>query len=163
MLGGYIFNYVHKLSFYTNIFKLDNWSIVMIKILALDIYGTVLCTEDPENSMPSRKGLSRLVERCKEKSIKIISASDANTDIVKNDLEESGIDISIFNNFYCLKGIVKDFLQILQDYKIKPDELFVIGDSNKDIIGAQRIRAKYSRVPEYKDLKDDFDLGKIIL
>ena len=131
------------------------------KILALDIYGTILCIDDPENNMPVRKGFEDLVEKCNKHKIKIVSSSDANPELIKIDLAESGVKLDIFKHFYYLTTSVKDFSKILKDYRIKPKELFVIGDSDKDILGAINVGANYFRVPVYCISKDNFDLSKI--
>ena len=136
----------------------------MIKVIALDIYGTILASDDVENLLPPRKGFSELVKKCKNKNIKIITASDSDITNLKIDLKESRIDLSIFNNFYELKTIPKNFKWILDDYNILPQELLVIGDREDiDIKGAKRINAKYCLVPEYRIKGEEFDLSKIDL
>jgi len=133
----------------------------MIKVIALDIYGTILATDDFENRLSPRKGTEEFFEKCSAKEIKVVAASDANSDLVKIDLQESGVKLSRFDRFYELKDAPKDFSSILEDYSIEASELLVIGDSDKDILGAKRINAKYFRVPEYKGLGDKFNLKNL--
>lgn len=134
----------------------------MIKIIALDIYGTVLATDDPDNELPPRRGLESFFQDCKNKKIKIVSASDNDITNTRIDLEESGVDPSHFDKFYQLDQYPhKDFSQLLKDYDITAAELLVIGDSDKDIGGAVKIKANYLRVPEYYKHLDDFDFSLV--
>ncbi len=134
-----------------------------IKVIALDIYGTVLSSEDCENLMSPRKGLDKLFDECDVKRIKIVSASDAPILILQIDLKESGVDFSRFDNFYEFEQKPKDFRIILEDYNIKSKELLVVGDSvEADIKGAQMIGAQYYKVPEYNRKLDDFGLDSVL-
>lgn len=142
----------------------------MIKVLALDIYGTVLATNDAENELPPRKGIERLFAKCKEQDIKIVTSSDANIENLKVDLRASFgkhnlahlID-QIDNYCLCAQPITKNFTPILKNYNISPWELLVIGDREKDTCGARDVGARWIKVPEYYDYEDidSFDLGKI--
>lgn len=133
----------------------------MIKVIALDIYGTVLATDDPDNELPPRNGLEAFFDKCDIKGVKVVSSSDGAIDIVKINLQESGVDIDRFNKFYRLNQLPKDFSLIVRDYNIISLELLVIGDSDKDIMGAMKYGACWIRVPEYFDKLDDFDLSRI--
>jgi len=134
----------------------------MIKVIALDIYGTILATDDPENLLLPRKGFSSLVAKCKSKDIKIVSTSDAFITNVQIDLSESKINLSIFDKFYMLnQSPFKNFSQVVKDYHIQPQELLVIGDSAKDINGAKTINSQYYIVPEYRTTSKEFDLSVI--
>ena len=136
---------------------------MVIKVLALDIYGTVLATKDPENKLGPRKGFGKLVEKCKQREIIIVGASDASPISVRNDLEESGVDLDIFLEFYELTQDPKDFSFILNDYSLNPQELLVIGDSDKDFQGAIRCGCRGIKIPEYVGIGkgDCFDLGEL--
>ncbi|MFA5173996.1 MAG: HAD family hydrolase [Candidatus Pacearchaeota archaeon] len=133
----------------------------MIKLVGLDVYGTILCSTDKDNEMPSRKGFSELVKKCTTRGIIITSVSDSNIAMVKLDLKDSKVDLKIFNDFYELVDDPKDFSYLIEDYGLMPEEILIIGDSDKDINGAKAVGAKYIRVPEYKALGDKYDLGKI--
>ncbi len=136
--------------------------IYMIRVVALDIYGTVLAANDPDNELPPRTGIGEFFSMCRERGVKVVSASDADTENVKIDLVESGVDTGWFDRFYRLNQLPhKDFSGIIGDYDILPEELLVIGDSDKDIGGAIRIGACYLRVPEYFEHLDGFDFRKI--
>jgi len=137
-----------------------------IKVVALDIYGTVLATEDPENALPPRKGLEDFFDMCDARHIKVVGASDANPDTVKINLRDAEVDIKRFDNFYCLDQLpFKDFSQIILDFAISPAQLIVIGDSDKDRGGADQIGSSYMYVPEYYNSKDHekFDFSEIKL
>lgn len=133
------------------------------KIIALDIYGTVLATDDPENRLPLREGTLDFLERCKELGIKVISSSDADICGVMTDLGEKGIDLEkLIHRFIQFRETPKEFGVLLAEYKITPEGLFVIGDSlAKDIAGARAIGANYYYVPEYYDAKGSFNINTI--
>jgi len=40
-----------------------------ISIVALDVYGTILATNDGNNEMPARKGFNEFLERCKQNNL----------------------------------------------------------------------------------------------
>lgn len=132
-----------------------------IKVLALDIFGTVLASDDYDDLMPPRKGLDSLVADCRNNNIKIVSTSDAYISNLKIALRTAKVDLSIFEDYYELKTNPKDFRWILEGYDITPKELLVIGDSDKDILGAEEIGAKHFRVPEYTYANQNFDLSCI--
>lgn len=135
----------------------------MIKVIALDIYGTVLASDDPDNELPLRRGLERFFDNCASKKIKIVSASDAPIETTKIDLETAGIDTERFDRFYQLNQLPrKDFSIIVRDYHIKPRQLLVIGDNyDKDAMGAIEHGACFLQVPKYSEHLDDFDFSKI--
>jgi len=135
----------------------------MIKVIALDIYGTVLATDDADNELPPRRGLEKFFRKCKKKRIAIVSSSDAPIETLKIDLQSSGVNLCAFDRFYCLNQLPrKDFSIIIRDYGIKPRELLVIGDNReKDILGAVKHGACCLRCPEYRRHLDDFDFSKI--
>lgn len=136
-----------------------------IKVVALDIYGTVLASDDHDNSCPPRKGLEAFFNMCDERGIKIASASDVTIEVVKAELQECKVDINRFDSFHLLNQLpVKDFSVIIGHYDILPSNLLVIGDSYKDIEGARRIGAPYLQIPEYTvKSDDDFNFGRINL
>ncbi len=138
-----------------------------IKVVALDIYGTLLATSDPDNELKSRKGAEKFFKKCSSRGIKVVSASDAHIPFLKSELEEClervGLGLEVFDSFYQLNQLpCKDFSQIIADYRISPCELLVIGDRlDKDIEGARRCGACYIHVPEFVDHVDYFDLSRI--
>jgi len=141
-----------------------------IKVIALDIYGTLIPTEAPLEStdceiiIPARRGIEDFFMKCRERKIEVVSASDKeNLWMLKHDIEECGIDTANFKKFYCLSETPKNFSEIKQDFKIRGEELLVIGDSfEKDIRGAMNAGAWYYQVPEYVRDLDDFDISGII-
>jgi FMN phosphatase YigB (HAD superfamily) len=141
-----------------------------IKVVALDIYGTILASSDADNELPPRKGTVALFEKCRNKGIVIVTSSDANIETLKIDLHETfskhKLDdlLSQIDDYYrCVPIKFKDYSSIIRDYGIKPRQLFVLGDRDVDINGAKAVGASYFHVPEYHDEKDydNFDLGKI--
>ncbi len=141
-----------------------------IKVIGLDIYGTVLASDEADNVMPPRKGIERFFDLCESRQIRIVSASDSDIENVKMDLEscfkrfpERRMSVERFNYFFLMDQLpVKDFSLIVGHFDILPRELIVIGDGWKDIGGAKRIGTKYLQVPEYT-IRDgyDFDFGEI--
>jgi len=136
------------------------------KVIALDIYGTVLSSDDPENSMPPRKGFKEFVQTCQNLILPIATVSDAYLPNLGIDLEESlkkiNLTLGVFNKFYHLPTTPKNFSEIILDYRISPQELLVIGNNPyKDIEGARLSEARYFQVPEYIDIRDEFDFSEI--
>lgn len=134
-----------------------------IKVIALDVYGTILATEDHENSLRPRKGFFELVGICKRRGVALVTSSDNTVDLTKIDLMTSKVPLEIFDGFYPMKpGVPKDFSGIIKHYKIKPEELLVIGDKPYiDIALAKEIGCHTALVPEYVGYGDKFDLMSI--
>jgi phosphoglycolate phosphatase-like HAD superfamily hydrolase len=134
-----------------------------IKVIALGIYGTVLATDDIGNELFPRVGLEGLFEKCENRGIKVVSASDGFTLKVQLDLGHSGVNITKFDKCYQLTSNPKNYFGILGDYGIFPKELFVIGDSHKDVMGAMNCGSRFFMVPEYYNayIGADFDLNSI--
>ena len=57
-----------------------------IKIVAIDIYGTVLASDDFDYSCPPRKGLECFLDQCQAREVKVVTSSDAFNGNVRNDL-----------------------------------------------------------------------------
>jgi len=138
------------------------------KILAFDVYGTCLPTE---GNQVKRKGLDKLLERLKDQGLILCTCSDAKTKNVLKDFKEAGIDSDYFDEYFKMerKGNVftqepKNFIPILNHYKIKPEELTVIGDREyRDIRPAKDLGCNGILVPEYKTSRErnDFDFNTI--
>ena len=142
------------------------------KLIALDVYGTFLSTEDHDNELQPRTGFEEFVERTKQQGIKLVTASDASIDIQKIDIEETFNNsrynprptLEIFDNFYQLKTIPKDVSQILQDYNLTPEQLFIIGDTyEKDIEGAKELGCNVFEIPEFKGFVNSYDFNQILI
>ncbi len=127
----------------------------------MDIYGTVLASDDYGNELPPRKGFEELLNKCDSRGIKVVTASDSDLLNLKIDLKESGVDISRFDSFYHLWRHPKNFEGILEDYHISPEELFVIGDRIQDVEWPRLHGARDCMVPEYRGRRDDFKLDEI--
>jgi len=154
----------------------------MIKVVALDIYGTVLAFDDYDYSLPPRKGFEKFLDECDKRGIKVVTSSDAFTGNVKNDLlvafrrakdletgqagaSQSGLSLDRFDGFFQLDQGAKDFSVIIRYYDIVPKELLVVGDSfNKDICGALKLGANAIHCPAYGiDQGREWDFSKIDL
>lgn len=134
------------------------------KVLALDVYGTILSSIDIQWEFPPRNGLIELLDFCEEQDIKTITTSDANLTDLRLDLKKTGIPTRRFESFE-LKGSPKEFGPIIAFYGIQPNELLVVGDSQEaDINGAINMGARYLHVPKYIGLetKDLFDFRQVI-
>ena len=145
------------------------------KVIALDIYGTILQSDDTENRSIPRPGFEEFIARCKSQSIQLVSASDADMTNLKLDLESTFKNsrhtlkptLDIFDKFYRLPTVPKDFSEIISDYNITPNNLFVIGDTfHKDLLGAKSLGCSTLLVPEYDDLNPlsrAFNFNSIII
>jgi len=155
-----------------------------IKVVALDIYGTVLDIEDCDYSCPPRKGFAEFLDNCEQRRIKVVTSSDAYTGNVRNDLSAAfkvairriasskerrimrkRLNLERFDGFFQLDQGIKDFSIIIGHYDIVSKELLVIGDNpNKDIIGALRLGAFAIQCPAYSGKEGvDWDFSKIDL
>ncbi|MFA5019566.1 MAG: hypothetical protein WC533_00525 [Candidatus Pacearchaeota archaeon] len=98
---------------------------MITRVCALDIYGTVLDSEDVDNAMPVRDGFQVFVRNCQKSKILLVSISDQPEINVKLDLDKpfrkAKLSIDIFNRYYQLTTIPKDVRQILQDYRLTPE------------------------------------------
>jgi FMN phosphatase YigB (HAD superfamily) len=138
-----------------------------IEVIALDIYGTLLATDDADGELNPRKGAKKFFKKCQRRRIKVVTASDEHTTLLKTYLEDTlgriGLGLDVFDKFFHLHQLPhKDFTLIIQDYRIKPAQLLVIGDNPvKDIQGAINCGAHYIQVPEFLDVPDNYDLSCI--
>ena len=138
---------------------------MVIKVLTLDVYGTILSSIDSENQFPPRGGLEILLDHCDKKSIKVVISSDACVSDILFDFKKAGIDNQRFLGFFRMTENPKEFREIIEYYKIKPEELLVIGDSAcADIAGAKNIHARFYQVPKYTspETRELFDFEKIM-
>ncbi|MDA1196473.1 MAG: HAD family hydrolase [Nanoarchaeota archaeon] len=72
------------------------------------------------------------------------------------------MNIDRFANFFHLNQLpVKNFSVITDHYGIGPDQVYVIGDSDKDMGGAQELGCGYFRVPAYNG-SDDFSFSIVV-
>ena len=136
------------------------------KVIALDVYGTILSSIDFENVMPVRRGFERFVSNCLNNDIYLVTISDAPLTSLKLDLttafnKTTTLNLSIFDDFYELKTYPKDISIILPVYNIKPNQLFVIGDQeDRDLKYAKSLCCSTYLVPEYTS-QDKFDFSTV--
>jgi len=138
-----------------------------IKIIALDVYGTILPTKGMQ---VKRKGLDTLLQKCKNQGLTLCTSSDANTSDMLKDFKKAGLDSNYFDKFFEMKRkgkrfyeLPKNFTPILKYYNLDSEELLVIGDKiHRDIMPAQDLGCKTILVPEYKiHLYNEFDLNNL--
>lgn len=140
-----------------------------IKVVALDVYGTILAYDDYDCSFPPRKGLEDFLDQCDEKKVKVVTSSDSFIQNVKNDLiiafklaaekiadgelssrMKKRLNIGRFDDFFQLDQGVKDFSVIIGHYGINPRELLVVGDNiDRDVQGAIVSGANVIYCPPY--------------
>ncbi len=141
-----------------------------IKVVALDIHGTILASDDYDNVVIPRRGLERFFNRCSDRDAIVVGASDSINAI--NDIDAVARYHNLpwliegFWDFYTLDGSPKDFSHITLNEKVNPRELLVIGDNkdNKDRGGAEAIGAHFILVPPYSvTLEDNFSFDQIDL
>lgn len=136
------------------------------KVIAFDVYGTILCADDSENAMPVRQGFANFVWRAKKSAIRVVTSSDANLDLLKLDLlatskNRAPYGLDIFDGFFRLEMRPKNYTEILRYFSIKPDELMIIGDQpENDFAGAPTDSIKLL-VPKYQMSNDRFDFSDL--
>ena len=155
-----------------------------LKVVALDIYGTVLAFDDCDYSCPPRLGFADFLDACEARKIKVVTSSDGYIPNVKNDLEiafkmvierlltpeerlamKKRLNLNRFDGFFQLDQGIKDFSIIISHYNIISSELLVIGDNpNKDICGALKVKANARLCPIYGiNQGRDWDFSKMNL
>lgn len=144
----------------------------MIRIICLDIYGTVLATDDHDQTLPPRKGLGEFFDECDKRKIRIIATSDAYVPNVRNDISVCfdshdwlGLSIDRFFDFYQLGEIgPKDYSVVARNLGISCSEILVIGDGPKDFFGARKHGCPLIICPEYAvDGEREWSFAKIPL
>ena len=139
------------------------------KIIAWDVYGTMIAAEDPDNELPPRKGLIEVLERTKGEGIISCTCSDGNTVVVRCDLESSRVNPEYFDHFFEMeKGIPKNLGVIWAHYKqripdLEGDQILVIGDRlDRDIYPAQSLGFRAIHFQEYFGSNDNnIDISKM--
>jgi len=133
------------------------------KVIAFDVYGTILCANDPENAMPPRRGFIEFAKNCQKEGIVLVTSSDNELPLTKIDLKESGVPIELFFDHYqMMVWQPKYFLPIVEFFAIQPDELLVFGDRPEcDIEPAIKQGCRAVLVPPY-NTGDSFDWMSMI-
>jgi hypothetical protein len=150
-----------------------NCNSVKIKYVFLDIYGTVLCSDDHENIMPPRTGIENFFDHCNSINVPIIATSDADIESLLFDLKDCfekfpqrKMNTNRFNAFEKMeKEGYKKFMPLIEKYRVAPENVLVIGDNQlADIYGAEIIGANRLLVPRYLTTRpEEFDFGNIKL
>lgn len=144
----------------------------MIRVIAFDVYGTILATDDHDDCFPPRRGLEILLDRCEERGIIPVTSSDAYIPNMKCDLSatfsrfsERRLSVERFKEFFRLDQIGgKDYSLIIGHYDLVPDELLVIDDRECHIVSALRLGCLAIHCPEYRiDNGKEWDFSKINL
>jgi len=141
---------------------------IKTKVVACDIYGTVLCENDPENIMPPRRGFVEFVRQVKGYDIQLVSTSDANNTNLLLDIEATFKDRvpfgpEIFDKHYHLTMIPKSYSDLLVDFAINPEELLVIGNDYRNDLSGAPILASKILVPTYKGASGEFNFSTLRL
>jgi FMN phosphatase YigB (HAD superfamily) len=132
------------------------------KAIAFDVYGTILCSDDAENTMPPRKGFLEFARKVKESGLILVTSSDSDLTNLRIDLEESGVPLNLFDNRYCLAMRPKDYSFIWEDFGIQPEELFVIGNEEEnDLSLAREQGCRTLWVPTYYSNNGTFDFRDV--
>ena len=129
----------------------------MIKIVCLDIYGTVLAIDDHDQELPPRQGLKEFFDICDKKRIRVIATSDGYVDNVRRDInmcfnlhDRFGLTIDRFFDFYQLgEAAPKDYSLVARSLGIDCSEILVIGDGPKDFFGARKYGCPLIICPPY--------------
>jgi FMN phosphatase YigB (HAD superfamily) len=135
------------------------------KVIALDVYGTILHSRDYENKVPPRRGFLDFISQAKQKRIPVITYSDSDLKNLKIDLRESRVPLDLFFDFYYMETegstCPKDPDIVLRNFHIRPNELFVIGNDDYLDLSLARTKGCQTLVPTYDILPDTFDFGTI--
>jgi len=139
-----------------------------IKLVAWDVYGTIIAdykdeTTDNEesNRLELRPGALEALTEINSRKILQCTCSDGHLGNLKNNLKEAGITwLDYFIDLYKMNpGEQKDFSDIIEEYKIKSENLLVIGDNHDiDIALAKKQGCKTLWVPK----KDTLDVKNIL-
>ncbi len=142
---------------------------MVIRAVFLDIYGTILCEDDPENAMPVRSGFVVLVRYCRSKKIALYSASDADLELLRLDLDQTlaraDLSSGVFDGFFkFFPKIKKDFVDPCKSLGLCPNQTFVIGNNHEiDLELAGKAGCGTCLVPTYtSSFNCDYDLAQII-
>ncbi len=143
---------------------------MVIKAVCLDIYGTVLATDDHDQNFPPRQGLREFFDICDKRRIRVIATSDESIEDYKRNLEicfnlhdRFGLTIDRFFDFYRLgEAGPKDYSLVARSFGIDCSEILVIGDGPKDFFGARKHGCPLIICPEYTiEGGREFDFSKI--
>lgn len=143
-----------------------------IKVVSWDVYGTIIESGHSETSdveelehLRARPGALEALSQIESRGIIQCTCSDGDITNLKNNLKSVGIDwTDYFNSLYEMPlGNQKDFLSMIEKYKIKPENLLVIGDNyDLDLDLAKKQGCHTLWVPELnKDESNPLDVHKI--
>ena len=139
-----------------------------IKVVAWDVYGTIISSGGGKTSRESRTrpGALEALTVIKSRGINQCTCSDGNLGTLKKDLQEGGITWKDF--FYDLYSTIpfeqKDFSYILEVCRLEPNNLLVIGDNEDlDLTLAREQGCQTFHVPEkYKHQENPLDVQGIL-
>ena len=139
-----------------------------IKLVAWDVYGTIIAdykdeTTDNESSniLQLRHGVLEALIEINSRKILQCTCSDGDLGNLKNNLREAGIIWKdYFIDLYKMNpGEQKDFLYLIEEYKLKPENLLIIGDNyDIDIALAKKQGCETLWVPK----KDSLNVKSIL-
>ncbi len=146
----------------------------MIRLVALDVYGTMIASDDGDWSFPPRQGLEGFLDECGKRNVIVVTSSDGETQAVKRDLSisfglvsERGLCIEKFGEFFRLEhppNSGKDYSVIIGNYDIIPRELLIVDDKSEHVHAALRLGCLAVQCPEYRTNGErEWDFSKIRL
>ena len=138
---------------------LERVKLMKTKVIAFDVYGTILMTTDYDNCVPFRSGFVEFAEKCIEMGIALVTSSDNCIPFTKNDLNMSGVPLDLFYDHYQMEKMQPKSFNLIYDYfGIKPEELHVFGDRPEcDIDPALKLGCVATLVPVFDSLGDSFN------
>jgi len=146
----------------------------MIKVVALSCAGTVTYREPRKGKTafeePFRYGFKDFIGGCRKRGIEVVFTSRHPSWRVQNELvahvRGNPPDNGWFrmgemiSGYYTAEGTPKDFSRVLDEQRIAPEELFVVGSNvNRDIKGAMNAGANFQIVRPYVTPHDWGTLG----
>jgi FMN phosphatase YigB (HAD superfamily) len=139
-----------------------------IKVIAFDVYGTILCSDDHENILPPRSGFTEFILHAKNLRIKTVTSSDSDLTNMQLDLAATlnGVapfGLEIFDGFFRLSMYPKVYQQILRFFGIKDEELLVIGNDYAKDLSQAPLQAHKILVPSYKIVADKFSFSQVVI
>ena len=132
-----------------------------IKLVAWDVYGTLIATTNTETSdvkelehLRARPGALESLSEINSRKILQCTCSDGDLENLKKNLKEAGIDwTEFFDDLYKMTPFEqKDFSVIINKYQINPKNLLVIGDNyDLDLALAKKQGCQTLWVPEVRE------------
>lgn len=145
--------------------EFDNLVVPITRLAVVDIYGTMLFEDDPENAVPLRPGFIMWAERLHHVKVEIVAGTDNGRGVSIQDLKAVFHPLNphdYLREVYELKMRPKDLSKIIKIHKVEPPQVLMVGnDEFNDLSGAKALGCRTFLVPTYNSLTDDFDFDSI--